>query len=331
MTDPNVFVSFVYYEKNTERHQENLRFFLREGVERFRSSHIDIHLTINGHDCQVELPESGITIHRRDNVGFDFGAHYECLKYALEKVGGNIDALPYNTYIFLNGGQRGPFLPEYWPTDKHWSDVFTDKFDKHGIVGSSQFYHKDGSPVIETWAFALRKDAFKIAWTDGTIFRIHPTKLSAVLAEDHLTPLLVQHGLTYSSLLLKYGKNTNQTNRFDIPSRPWSYEGINLNPLETVFYKTYWDSSANELENLYNDPVEIRYTQWKYGEAEGARTLPETVVKRSAGDETPHHVHPKSNNGKWMIGGAIACAVALVSVVIYFAIYLVIYLAVRRQ
>ena len=273
-----VFVSYVYYEKKSQRHRDNLRFFIQEGIQGCDPGCADVYLSINGHRCDVKLPDEtpNFKVYRRENTGFDFGAHAGALKLLLETTQSrSFTELKYDAFVFLNGSQRGPFLPSYWPKTDHWSKVFTNRMTQNALVGSSQFFHPNTlTPTVETWAFALRPDAMQIAWDHKGIFREHPSKHSAVCAENALTPLILKHNLKYCSLLLKYntGKDIVQTNQAKIPSRPWSYEGISIHPLETVFYKTFWDSSIAS-ENLYDCPFEVKYTQWKFGEPEGSRPI----------------------------------------------------------
>ena len=266
-TRGRVLVSYVYYEKNTARHNKNLEFFLKEGYERFRNfKNVDIYLCVNGGKCNVKLPEEteNFKIVRRSNTGFDFGAHHDVLNIVISKYG-SLHRAPYSTYVFLNGSQRGPFLPVYWRPDVHWSTVFSDKFKTAGLVGSCKFFNvKDKIETVETWAFALRPDALKIALDDGTIFRQHPTKESACIAEDDLTRVILSSKLGIDTLQLKFARDNQSKNDYKISSRPWSYENISINPLETVFYKTYWDTALKS-ENGYDCPFEQRYTEWILG------------------------------------------------------------------
>lgn len=264
-----VLVCYAYYEKNTERHMTNLEFFLKEGYGRFKNfKNVDIYLCINGGKCNVKLPEEteNFKIIRRKNEGFDFGAHAEVINKVIDKYG-SLDKCPYDTYVFLNGSQRGPFLPVYWRPEIHWSTIFSDKFKESGLVGCCKFFHPaDKKPTVETWAFALRPDALKVAWENGTIFVQQKDKHSACKAEDNLTRLILENGIGIDSLQLKFSrdKSSSNINNYKISSRPWSYEDISLNPLETVFYKTYWDSGPDH-DNGYNCPFEQRYTEWILG------------------------------------------------------------------
>lgn len=275
-----VLVSYAYYEKSTERHHDNLKFFLQEGVTRLSdgAKHVRIELNINGL-CKVPLPETTDTFQAfvRPNVGYDFGAHTDTLERALQQYNAHrFEETPYRYFIFLNGGQRGPFLPTYWPQGRPWTDVFTSKLvDDVALVGASMFYHeKTQQPVVETWAFALRADGLQSVWDTGRVFLQHPTKHSACVAEDELTPVIRDAGFRFQSLLLKHSRPSAHTqhNKNLISSRPWQYEEINIHPLEVVFYKTYWDTAGEE-NNHFECPYEARYTQWLMEEPEYHRPI----------------------------------------------------------
>lgn len=273
----DVLVSYAFYDKGTARCQENLQFFLKEGVKRFEAhENVRVELSVNG-TTRLELPPTTkmFEVFTRENAGFDFGAHADALDRALKRHGTTRFAeLPYKAYVFLNGSQRGPFLPEYWPRERHWSAVFTDKMEGDcALVGSCMFHHiKTHLPTVETWAFAVRPDGLQALVDEGSVFRQHTTKHSACVAEDTLTKTIVDRGLKFATLQIKFARNPDQTNDYKIASRPWAYEGISIHPLETVFFKTYWDTASAD-ENFYECPFEQRYTQWIMGEPEHKRDV----------------------------------------------------------
>jgi hypothetical protein len=278
----DTYVSYVYYEKNTARYHENLSFFLKEGIQRFQHlPNVHYNLVINGHKCEIPLPDETptFTVTRRDNRGYDYGGHAHGLRDEMKRFNvSSPNQMPYKTYVFLNGSQRGPFLPVYWDDDEHWSHAFSTLLKTASLVGSSLFVHSvHKKPVIESWAMALRPDALQLAFDEG-ILRDQESKVDAILSEERLTETVLRHGLAIDCLLLKFRgtewslRKHQQTNNFRIPSRPFDYEGININPLETIFYKTYWETGLPE-ENNYECPVEQRYTQWVLGEPENGRDL----------------------------------------------------------
>lgn len=266
---PRILVSYSYHETHQPRYHTNVKFFLREALERFPSDSVDYLFVIQGHECSVKLPEDHprVTVLRTDNSGFDLGGHGKGIRHLLDDTE-QLLSLPYDYYIFLNGGQRGPFLPSYWPQDQHWTRVFLNRFHHHrkpGVVGATMFQHpKLQKPVVETWCMALTASCFWDVWEHVPVFELHRTKKQAVVnGEDVLGPFLHQQGYTVDCLLYKYRDGQEDIN-VDIPSRPFGYDSINIHPLETVFHKTYWQSGTRS-ENGYECPFEQRYTEWALG------------------------------------------------------------------
>lgn len=283
----SVLISYSYFEpddkKSAQRYQRNLKFFLKEGVEKFQKLP-NIHqfktcVLVQGGKCGVKELSDDIRINS-ENTGFDLGAHYK----VIQKLDPEISK--YDYYIFLNCGQRGPFLPTFWNSEQdHWSKVFINQFEKQkskpGGVSASMFFHpKIKRPILETWAFALPRNVLRDVWKSTSVFSIHKTKENAIVqGEDTLGPYLYNHGYELGCLLYKYRDRdwlkvkdiSEDVIEGDIPSRPFAYEGINIHPLEVVFYKTFWKTSAYDDENEYICPFEEKYTQWVLNEKDAER------------------------------------------------------------
>ena len=274
-----VFVSYAYHEPSTrpERVRDNVRLFLTLGTTPPHPT-VTYHLTLQGSPAPPQIP-SHVQVLSSENTGFDLGAHGKALA--------SLDRSAFDFFVFLNCGARGPFLPTYWPSDRHWTTVFTDKLraQSHpGIVGPSLFFHaQPRDAVVETWAFALSRAALEAVLASTSVFALHATKDAAVRhGEDTLTPFLQKHGFDVDCFLLRYQHHQpwrtdlalatpEALNHGQIPSRPFRYEGINVHPLELVFYKTHWRSSG-AMDDGYECPFEQRYTQWLLDESE-PRTL----------------------------------------------------------
>lgn len=286
-------VSYAYFESDTytNRYIENLKFFLKEGY----NDRDDIHylFVIQGGKCSVDLkPErKNVFVLRTENNGYDLGAHGKGLRWMTKQLGlQSVKDLPYDDFMFLNCGQRGPFMPVYWPKELHWSDAFRKRLgeqSKPGLVSTSMFFHPDMKvPVAETWAFMLAREAFMDVFHKTTVFNLHATKLRAVVdGEDTLTPYLVQEGYDVGCLLYKYRKtdwsklaSSNEfptgVNHGQIPSRPGHYEGIDIHQFEGIFHKYFWNSIPGRPDlNAQSCPTEERYTQWAFDEPEESRQI----------------------------------------------------------
>lgn len=273
----DVLVSYSYYEGSNPRYQENLMFFIKEGLDRFAPYHDDnVHtiFVIQDKVCSVPLPcKKNVTVIKTENTGFDLGAHGKALR--------SIAPRKFDHYVFLNSGQRGPFLPSYWPVkEHHWSQVYINRMSRHpkpGVVSSSMFMHPYiKKPIAETWAFAMPRAAMEDVINHTRVFELHKTKDDTVKnGEDTMSPYLFDKGYQLDTLLFKYRdtdwtKTITDKKNSTIPSRPWSYDSISIHPMEVVFYKTYWQSISPHIKkNGYVCPFEERYTQWalKYPKA----------------------------------------------------------------
>jgi hypothetical protein len=196
----SIFVSYAYSEGTRASAPVNLGFFLRHGVTvpanlGERGSSVKFGIVVNG-DCSSSYCQSptsyvqpaafdSIRVWRRENKGFDFGAHHHVLQ-AL----GNLDE-SYSVYIFLNCGVVGPILPVYVPSAWHWTYAFADKLrGKVGLVGTSIVCLPRADlggygPSVEGFAFALSKEALTIAQTNGSSFRDHSNKVDAIINGEY--------------------------------------------------------------------------------------------------------------------------------------------------
>jgi hypothetical protein len=231
------------------------RFFLAHGV--IPSEHpllvVEYGLTINGECSAVECNDpkfrTRATLYRlkRENVGFDFGAHRAMLEYLDNK------GLRYDVYIFLNDGVTGPIIPSYMPKGWHWTQAFADKLVNNvGLVGTSIvcLRRKDlggYGPKVEGFAFALSASALEIVRKNGTSFQQHANKKKAILSgEYNMTRTLLAHGVGIDCLLSAYqGVDWRKESEWGCnsmvhPSRSGRYFGISIHPLEVLFHKVFW-------------------------------------------------------------------------------------------
>lgn len=267
-------VSYAHYEGGNERYHKNLEFFIKMGYLPFRKcKNIEtvLHVVVQGHTCSADElldSEPEIVVHRKENKGYDLGAHGYTLKFLQDRH----ELEDFDYFLFLNCGQRGPFLPSYWDRTIHWFDAFLVRMNQHenpGICGSSIFCHRSiQKPVVETWAFAMPQKSVLDVLKNTKVFHNHKSKEDVVVnGEDALGPYLYDRGYQLESLLYKYKSQTwdqkcqpCQKTSISIPSHPFQYDGIMINPLEVIFYKTYYQSIPGKPS--YDDPTEAIYTVW---------------------------------------------------------------------
>ena len=274
-----VFVNYAYADRVDG--EKNLLFFLRNGCTSSPRTNIDVYygLTING-ECKNEIcrnPEQFVVakenfeVLRRENVGFDFGAHTAMLERIEARDGFNHT---FDVYIFLNSGVIGPFVPAYLDQHNwHWTSAFSAKMGgmySVGVVGTSIvcLSAADGGgygPKVEGFAFALSHAALQEIRKYGTVFRQHRTKWEAIMyGEYNLSTSAMRAGYGLDCLLLAYqGWNWWDSNNWNCndnrhPSRSRSYFGASFTPLETIFHKTAWggrESVSVELTRIYTESL----------------------------------------------------------------------------
>ncbi|MAH51686.1 hypothetical protein CMI37_38065 [Candidatus Pacearchaeota archaeon] len=119
------------------KQNDNTDFFARNAFS--DSPNIDYIFTINDPTfenenylkLEAEYPNK-LKIMRRRNSACDYGGY----GYALF----NSDWKKYDYFIFINSSCRGPFLPSYWPQNKHWSEAFTDKINNEVKLVGPEIY-----------------------------------------------------------------------------------------------------------------------------------------------------------------------------------------------
>lgn len=242
-------ICYAYHA--SPRSDYNLAYFVRRALCSMGDAHVII--TVNGHACGVELPTSpNLTVLRRPNEGYDFGAHAHSLTHASTHLG------KFTHHIFLNCGTFGPCIPVYIPSDYDWTRAFTDKLTAGvGIVGTSivclsKTVSNVAGPHVEGFAFALSESALTVALQAGGIFTNHPSKYNAIVFGEYgLSRTLRDAGLGLASLQYRYS-HTNwddaehwSHNDYKHPSRLTAYGGISMHPFEVVFHKWDWSSDPS--------------------------------------------------------------------------------------
>jgi len=188
-----------------------------------------------------------LTVLRRPNKGFDFGAHDHALQY-LDTL-----CIQRDVFVFLNAGVTGPFLPAYLPRSWHWTEAFCDRLKGNvRLVGTSIVClpHPDlggYGPKVEGFAFAMDSVGMSYVRKNGTTFRQHNTMREAILQGEYsLTTTVMSAGFEIDSLELAYqGVNWNDRSNWNCnqnrhPHKIGTYFGITLNPLEVIFHKPHW-------------------------------------------------------------------------------------------
>ena len=248
-----IIIIYAYYETPVSSY--NLSFFVKK--ELLYRDNIDYLIVINGEICSVEIPQlPNLKIIRRENTGYDFGAH----SVALENIKTNNKN--YDYYFFINSGVIGPILPHYFKS--HWTEIFTNKInDDVKLVGTTivclPTYDLGGyGPKVEGFFFCTDNIGLKLLENKKTIFQIHNDKVSAIVNGEYgLSNCILSHGYNIDCMLDRYQnidwkdkKNWNLNDNIH-PSRHKSFYGFSIDPYEVIFHKWFWNS-CNHTVNFKN-------------------------------------------------------------------------------
>jgi hypothetical protein len=261
----------------------NLDFFAQVGI--IDDPNLLFIIVVNGYTCSIELPNyENCIVLRRDNVGFDFGAHRASIDYLMNFYNcTTIEDIPYDYFMFMNCGVIGPFIPTYVTFNngelEHsstpcvaWPILFTNKLnDKVKLVGTSlvcfEYNAANGmGPRVEGFCFCLDKIGLTVTFNKKTIFMNHLNKTDAIHhGEYDLSNAIMDAGYTLDCLLYKYEgidwsnkENWIKQNNYDHPSRTNTYDGTSIHPFEVIFHKWFWLRSL-PVNFLYV----IKYKKWK--------------------------------------------------------------------
>lgn len=252
---PKTVCMYAYYEKNDE-YKKNLTHFLENAI----TDDIDYFIIING-QCTVELPTArkNITIVRRENRGFDFGAWEHCIKKVLKRK--------YDYYVFLNSSVIGPigvganeWLPKFLELFNDGPDIKLVGTSINVLMGLWKGYEYSYPPPythVQSMFFVLNRQGFEFLLERGffddeeTLNKTTDMKYMVTQKEIKMSQLILKNGWNINAILSKYrGKdyreikdnfNPSSENPYngaeDKPSQK-NYFGGDIKPEEVIFYKT---------------------------------------------------------------------------------------------
>ncbi|KAK9859799.1 hypothetical protein WJX84_002990 [Apatococcus fuscideae] len=198
----------VYTFSNTDaEYKANLQFFVSEAMQEDDGCHyiVVVQQEANGKPV-LDLPDvpSNARYEFHYNTCYDYGT----VGWLLEQ--GKMDPGKYRYFVFVNSSVRGPFLPAYWPKERHWTAILTSRLsDNVKLVGpaiSCEGAHRGGefasiwriNPHVQSYVMATDQVGMALLMEDGTVFRCH--------ADFHDTIYYSELGA--SALVLEAGKHT---------------------------------------------------------------------------------------------------------------------------
>ena len=247
----NICTLYAYYEKN-DLYKDNFTYFLNNAI----LDNVDYYIIING-ECTVNIPErNNITVFRRENKGYDFGAY----SYAIKNI-----KREYNYYFFINTSVSGPYLKD---SNKPWISYFLELFnDDVKVVGTSiniftsntfglkydlsKLYNKSAPySHVQSMFFCIDNEYYQhlknINFFDETnMNNAEDIQYIIVTKEIGLSQIALKEGWNINSILSKYknldyrviNEDINNTSRNGDPYYPKSYFGEDIDKYEAIFYK----------------------------------------------------------------------------------------------
>ena len=279
------------YSGNDILYGENLAYFIRNGI--YLDDTVEYYIVFQQGkwqnsikcDCTINCPMNKPICHCKcpseirnsipknvklvyhDNSCFDIGTFGELLEKKL------IDLSNSKYVIVLNSSIRGPFLPLYVSKDFKWTEAFTSKIDDVvKLVGPTI---SCGSPLPHVQSFLLATDmiGLSILHKEGALKCYKDQSETVQFSELGASAAILKNGYNIASLMLRYAdidwrlKRNHDCNQNVNPFPQLMYDGITINPLETLFVKT---KSLHLKANWVNVVQAHKYTQWSY-EAQGLK------------------------------------------------------------
>ena len=239
-------ISYVHFNRTRRRDKvfkENLEYFLNNGLIDKPNYHFNF--VINSDEPGVDIPGgNNITVLKGDNTGYDFGAWKQSLLQT------DIDSFDY--YIFINDTCRGPFIPNYIPTNLNWVTMFCDKLtDTCKLVCPTIFQSsKNKRDWVQSFCFGTDRVGVNILMSSG-VFDVKSLNKRDIIHhnEKHISNSIISRGYTIKPFQLSYGIVNKRLDDIHWPNR---YYNTTLHPLEVMFIKT---------NRIMNQTIK-NYTKW---------------------------------------------------------------------
>ena len=201
---------------------------------------------INSSKCSVSIPNnSNIKIIKRNNTGLDFGAWSDGLK--------QINIKEYNYFIFTNDTVVGPFLPRYIKTD--WYKLFCNLLDSKtklsGLtINYKPFNEMKYSKHVQSMMFCTDKVGLDILISKKILLDTRYNSFNKfdyiINYEIGMSKIILESGYQITALALSENKKHQIIDVWFFLNK---YFNININPLETIFYKN--NRIKTPIYNLY--------------------------------------------------------------------------------
>jgi len=256
-------IIYSYFEDHdpAKPAKQNFEFFVEVGMTPLvNHPHVHFLVIVNGDEFTVKLPEANnIVVHRRArNFGMDVCAYKETFPLVDDgtiKLPGGHKFEKYRYFVIMNASVRGPFMP--WGVRVHWLDHFLMQITaRDKLVGTSINClgprHDPQLPGRTHSQMHLQSMFLVMDYMIFPLIRLHLPcasgwEIPAYEGEVKFTWETLKNGYgIVSQLLLFRGVDftnvqaANEACQLAIGGDhyfPGNYNGININPLEVIFYK----------------------------------------------------------------------------------------------
>lgn len=235
-------IIYSYFETNNSKF--NLNYFIKNAL----SNNVNVYFIflINSIDYSINFPNyNNIKIIKRNNFGLDFGAWSDGLK--------EVNINNYDKFIFINDTVIGPFLPRYNKND--WYVLFCNLLDSKIKLSGLTINYKPFNDIklskhVQSMMFCTDKIGLDILikkkiFFDNKYHLLNKTDF-IINYEIRMSKEILESGYEITALSLSENKKYEITDVWYFLN---TYFKININPLETIFYKN--NRIKTSIYNLY--------------------------------------------------------------------------------
>lgn len=238
---------YALYEKD-DVYKNNIEHFLKHGY----TTDIDFLIVING-ETKVEIPKrENITIVKRQNQGFDFGAYSMVLnspsfQYIYDK---------YKYFIFINTSVRGPF----YSIPNEWYKPFLSKINEHTkLVGTTINICTMDFPYlasmgftkpfthVQSMVFAMDKEC--LMYLKPFVFNVSTTvrRIDEVIekCEVAMSQYVLQNNWNIDCIALRYSGIDYRLPHINFNRSSYGYGG------DPLFQNAYFGKTVDKYELIF--------------------------------------------------------------------------------
>ena len=231
---------------------DNLQYFLAQGIVADPKYHFVLMVNdptpIEWENRLSEIAKEYVNFewHKHLNFGYDFCVFKDALTSIKLRI--SIDHIRY--FILMNKSLRGPFVPSYY--DKPWPEIFTSKLNDKIRLSGTSINCGDKRSInlhVQSMLWAFSSDSLEFMLERLKCYsNVHDAMINI---EVGLSRAMMAHGFRFASTMLMLSAKEGIPDANTDAICAWSttsnhgdsyysgaYVGIDMNPLEMVFFKS---------------------------------------------------------------------------------------------